>query len=121
MLSNIIFNLRMKWIKQQGERYKREQKIKKAYAEYWPEKKEKKTSNIVLAVSIFTIIVYTIASFWITYVRGVTMDSTLTTCVYSFFGGELLVLGGIKGVKVVTGRYSNNECSVTQDNDNTVG
>lgn len=121
MLGNIWFRLRLRWIKRQGEQYRREKKIKDAYAEYWPEKKEKKTSNIVLAVSILTIIVYTVASFWIVYVRGIPMDSTLTTCVYSFFGGELLILGGIKGVKVITNRSVNNACCESQNDNDTVG
>ena len=101
MLSNIFFHLRLRRIKRKGERYKREKRIRDAYAQYWPEKNKKKVSNIVLAVSIGTIIVYTVASFWITYMRGISMDPTLTTCVYSFFGGELLMLAGIRVSKVI--------------------
>ena len=121
MLSNIIFNLRLRWIRQQGERYRREQRIRKAYAEYWPEKKKRKVSNIVLAVSICTIIIYTVASFWITYVRGVSMDSTLTTCVYSFFGGELFFIAGLKTTKIIKGYGSENINNNNINTDNTVG
>ncbi len=71
-----------------------------AYAEYWPESKKRKTSNIVLAVSIAAIVVYTIASFVLQYFTGVEISSTLTTCFFSFFGGEMLVIGGIKISKV---------------------
>ena len=71
-----------------------------AYAEYWPESKKKKVSNIVLAVSITAIVIYTIASFAIQYFTGVEISSTLTTCFFSFFGGEMLIIGGIKISKV---------------------
>ena len=117
MLGNIIFNLRLKWIKRQGEQYRREKKIKDAYVEYWPEKKKHKVSNIVLAISICTIIIYTIASFWIVYMRGIPMDSTLTTCVYSFFGGELFLLAGLRTGKMIKG-YTNEN---VKNDDNTVG
>lgn len=120
MLGNIIFNIRMKLIRQRGERYKREKRIRDAYAEYWPDKKKRKTSNIVVAISICAIIIYTVASFWITYVRGISMDPTLTTCVYSFFGSELLMLAGIRVSKVVKESYNyeyNSSTETTQDED----
>lgn len=112
----------MKWIRQQGERYRREQRIRKAYAEYWPEKKQKKTSNVVLAVVIITVIAYTIASFWITYVRGVSIDPTLTTCFYTFFGSELLLLAGLKTSKILKG-YENtyNAITIDQNDSDAVG
>ena len=105
-MGDILFQIRLEMIKKRGERYKKEKEIRDAYAEYLPDRKKRKTSNVVLAVSICAVLIYTIACFWLAYVRGVSIDSTLTTCVYAFFGGELLVLGGIKGVKVVTGYNS---------------
>lgn len=110
-MGDIFFQIRLAMIKKRGEQYKREKKLRDEYAKYLPYKKKRKTSNVVLAVSICTVLIYTVACFWLAYVRGVSIDSTLTTCVYAFFGGELLVLGGIKGAKVITGYES-------QHNDN---
>ena len=90
----------MRKLRVQGERYKTEKQIMDAYAEYWPESKKKKVSNIVLAVSITAIVIYTSASFAIQYFTGVEISSTLTTCFFSFFGGEMLIIGGIKISKV---------------------
>lgn len=114
-MGDILFQIKLIMIKKRGERYKREKAIRDAYAEYLPDRKKRKTSNIVLAISIGTVLLYTIASFWIVYVRGISMDPTLTTCVYAFFGSELLILAGIKGVKVVTGY------NLMQNDENTVG
>ena len=58
----------------------------------------------MLVVVIVAITIYTIASFWLTYVSGVVVDSTLTTCFYAFFGSELFLLAGIKTSKVLKGR-----------------
>ena len=66
-------------------------------------KKKMKVSNIMLVVVIVAILTYTIASFWLTYVSGVSVDSTLTTCFYTFFGSELFLLAGIKTSKVLKG------------------
>lgn len=121
MLSNIIFNLRMKLIRQKGERYKREKRIRDAYAEYWPDRKKRKTANIVLAVVIVVILIYTIANFWLVYVRGVSIDPTLTTCFYTFFGSELLFTAGIKCAKVFKGNDINNEYNASQDDSDAVG
>ena len=94
------FKNKMRKLRVQGERYKTEKQIMDAYAEYWPESKKKKVSNIVLAVSITAIVIYTSASFAIQYFTGVEISSTLTTCFFSFFGGEMLIIGGIKISKV---------------------
>lgn len=94
------FKRKMRNLRTQGERYKAEKQIMDAYAEYWPESKKRKTSNIVLVVSITAIVVYTIASFVLQYFTGIEVSSTLTTCFFSFFGGELLIIGGIRISKV---------------------
>jgi hypothetical protein len=121
LLSNILFHLRLRRIKRKGERYKREKRIRDAYAQYWPEKNKKKVSNIVLAVSICTIIIYTAASFWITYIRGISMDPTLTTCVYSFFGGELLMIAGIRVSKVIKNTVDSTIIESENNNNDAVG
>ena len=114
MLSNIIFNLRMKWIRQKGERYKREKRIKDAYAEYWPEKDKKKVSNVMLFVIVAAITSYTIASFWLAYERGISIDPTLTTCFYAFWATEVVALLGIKVSKVM--KEHHNDCISSADN-----
>ena len=57
------FKRKLNRIRRQGERYKKEQAVRDAYAEYWPEHKKRKTSNIILAVSIIAIIGYVIADY----------------------------------------------------------
>lgn len=97
------FKRKMRNLRTQGERYKAEKQIMDAYAEYWPENKKRKTSNIMLTVAVIAIVVYTVASFWLTYKTGICIDSTLTTCFYTFWGSELFFLAGIKGAKVIKG------------------
>lgn len=94
------FKRKLRKIRRKGEMYKKEKEIIDAYAEYWPDRKKRKVSNIMLAVSVAAIAFYTIASFWIQYKTGVPVDSTLTTCFYAFFGSELLAITGIKISKV---------------------
>ena len=103
------FQRKLDKIKKRGERYKKEKELKDAYAEYVPERKKRKVSNIMLAVVVVAVIVYTIACFWLTYRTGMIIDSTLTTCVYSLFGGELLALAAIKSTKVIKGTDNNND------------
>ena len=88
------------WIKQKGERYKREQKIRKAYAEYWPDKKEKKTSNVMLVVIVIAIVAYFIADYTLQTKMGVEISPTLTTCWFVFWGTEIAALTGIKVTKI---------------------
>lgn len=94
------FKRKLRKIKRQGEQYKVEKQLRDMYAEYWPEHKKRKTSNIILAIIVVAIIAYTIAAFWIQYSTGVPVDSTLTTCFYAFWGSELVALTGIKISKV---------------------
>ena len=101
-------------MKKRGERYKKEKKILDTYAAYAPERRKHKISNIVLFVVIAAVIIYTVASFWLTYVSGVSIDPTLTTCVFTFFGSELLALTGIKISKV-------RKNATTSDDDITCG
>lgn len=83
-----------------GERQKAKQKLIDRYAKYYPSRK-RKTSNIILFIIIIAITMYTVASFWLTYSTGVSIDSTLTTCFYTFWGTELALLAGIKVSKVI--------------------
>ena len=103
MMSLKRFKNKMRKLRVQGERYKTEKQIMDAYAEYWPESKKKKVSNIMLVVAVIAIVLYTVASFWLTYKTGICIDSTLTTCFYTFWGSELFFLAGLKGAKIIKG------------------
>lgn len=96
-----LFQWKLKRIRKRYERRRREYKLKKAYEKYLPEKKKKKVSNILLVVIVLAITAYTVASFWLTYATGVPIDSTLTTCFYTFWGSELVALATLKTAKIV--------------------
>ena len=95
-----LFQWKLNRIKRRGERYKREYKAKEAYAKYMPERKKRKVSNILLVVVVVAIVSYTAANLWITYATGMSIDSTLTTCFYAFWGSEIFALLGIKLSKI---------------------
>lgn len=94
------FKRKLRKIRRQGEMYKKEKEIRDLYAEYWPDRKEKKTSTIMLIIIVASILLYTIGAFYIQYHTGVEISSTLTTCWFSFWGVEILALTGIKISKV---------------------
>lgn len=98
-----IYESRLKKIKRQGEHHKQEQAIRDLYAEYWPEKKERKVSNVMLVVIIIAIMLYTVAAFWVQYKTGIPMDATLSTLYYAFWGTELVALATIKNHKTKHG------------------
>ena len=118
MLGNIWFRLRLRWIKRQGEQYRREKKIRDAYAEYWPEKKEKKTSNVMLVVIVIAIVAYFIADYILQTKMGAEISPTLTTCWFVFWGTEVAALAGIKVTKICK---DNNFNDASQDNSDAVG
>ena len=95
-----LFQWKLNRLKKRGERYKREYELKEAYAQYMPERKKRKVSNILLVVVVVAITAYTVANLWITYTTGAVIDSTLTTCFYAFWGSEVLALAGIKLSKI---------------------
>lgn len=105
-----LFRLKLKRMKKRGERWKKEYEVKNKYAQYMPERKKRKVSNILLVVVIVAIVAYTVANLWITYSTGVAIDSTLTTCFYAFFSSELFLLAGIRISKVIKhSDYNENE------------
>lgn len=55
------------------------------------------TKYVIFSISI--IIIYTIAEFILSTITGISHD-TLSTCVYSFFGGELVLSAMIKIFKL---------------------
>lgn len=90
------FKRKLRRIRRQGEMYKKEKEVRDAYAEYWPDKKERKTSTVMLVIIVTSIILYTIGAFFIQYHTGVEVSSTLTTCWFSFWGVEILAITGIR-------------------------
>lgn len=99
------FERKLKKMKKHGEQYKREKELRDAYAEYLPDKKKRKVSNIMLVIIVTAIIVYTIASFWLQYRTGIPIDATLSTLYYGFWTVELISLTSIKNIKT---KHENN-------------
>jgi hypothetical protein len=96
-----LFQWKLKRIEKRGERWKQEYELKESYAQYVPERKKRKVSNILLVVIVVVIMTYTAASFLLTYTTGMTIDSTLTTCFYTFWGSELVALATLKTTKII--------------------
>jgi len=111
-----LFQLKLKRIEKRGERQKAKQELEAKYAEYYPSKK-RKVSNIMLVAVVCAIAIYTIANLWITYTTGVSIDSTLTTCFYAFWGSELVALTTLKTSKIIKGIDKEN----AQDDEDSVG
>lgn len=57
-----------------------------------------KFSKLVVLFCIIAIVVYTIAAIFIQRYTAIEISPTLTTCVYAFFGTELISMAGIKMV-----------------------
>ena len=90
------FKRKLRRIRRKGEMYKKEKEVRDAYAEYWPDKRERKTSTVMLVIIVASIILYTVGAFFIQYNTGVEVSSTLTTCWFSFWGVEILAITGIR-------------------------
>lgn len=95
-----LFQMELDRIKKRGERQKRRQALKNKYAEYYPNRGNKKVSNIVLAVIVMAVIGYTVASFMLQYHTSTEISPTLTTLWFSFWTVEACALAGIKISKV---------------------
>lgn len=104
MIADERFQRKLRKMKKRGERYKKEKEIRDAYAEYLPEHKKRKVSNVMLVIIVASIISYVIASFWIQYKTGVPIDATVTTCWFSFWTIEVVALTAIKTSKTKHGR-----------------
>lgn len=100
MISTERFKKKLRKIKRKGERQKAKYELEARYLQYYPHKNGKKVSNIMLVAIVFSIVAYTVASFWLAYKTGVSIDSTLTTCFYAFWTVEACALAGIKISKV---------------------
>lgn len=64
-----------------------------------------KFSKIIVLFCIVAIVTYTFAAIYIQKYTAIEISPTLTTCVYAFFGTELISMAGIK---MVGTKFSNN-------------
>lgn len=71
-----------------------------------------KFNKLIVLLSIVAIIVYTIAAILLQKYTLVELSPTLTTCVYGFFGTELL---GLAGIKIFDTKYQQIEHNVTEN------
>lgn len=79
-----------------------------------PSEEMKKVSNRMLVVSVINILWYTIVAIILQFKSQIEISSTLTTCWYTFWTGEIFALAGIKISKV---KHDNEEV----DEDGNVG
>ena len=94
------FQRKLKKMQKEGERYKQIKEVSDAYAEYFPGKKEKKVSNIMLIVSVFAVLGYVMAAFWIQLMTGTEISPTVTTLYFAFWTSEIWALTAIKRNKI---------------------
>lgn len=79
-------------------------------------KKKRKVSNIMLVLICTMIILYAAAAFALQYFAQVEISPTLTTAWFTFWGTELVTLGGIKITKVI--KETNEEVFVDEETEN---
>ena len=99
-MSEKRFNKKLEKIKKQGERYKQERELKDAYAQYVPDRKKKKVSNIMLIVTVIAIVGYVVANYILQYNTGVELSPTITPFWFAFWTSELFALMGIRVSKL---------------------
>lgn len=71
-----------------------------------------KFNKLIVLLSIVAIISYTVAAILLQKYTMTELSPTLTTCVYSFFGTELL---GLAGIKIFDTKYQQIESNVTEN------
>lgn len=71
-----------------------------------------KFNKLIVLLSIVAIILYTVAAILLQKYTGTELSPTLTTCVYGFFGTELL---GLAGIKIFDTKYQQIESSTTEN------
>ena len=74
-----------------------------------------KFNKVIVSLSIVAIISYTIAAILLQKYIMMELSPTLTTCVYTFFGTELL---GLAGIKICDTKFVQNESSNISENIN---
>ena len=93
-------------IQKRGEQRKLIKELEDAYAEYMPDRKKRKVSNVMLTTIVTAIVGYVVASFWLQYRTGIGIDPTITTCWFGFWTAEVVALTTIKNNKT----KHNNTC-----------
>lgn len=89
-----------------------ERKIKKEiFGLYLPFHFTIKFSKIIVLFCIVAIIAYTVAAISLQKYTAIEVSPTLTTCVYAFFGTELISMAGIK---MVGTKFSNSTDDINQ-------
>ena len=71
-----------------------------------------KFNKLIVLLCIVAIISYTVAAILLQKYTSMEISSTLTTCVYAFFGTELL---GMAGIRIFDKKYENGESSSNTD------
>lgn len=97
---------KLKRIQKRGEQRKLIKELEDTYAEYMPDRKKRKVSNVMLTTIVSAIVGYVVASFWLQYRTGIGIDPTITTCWFGFWTAEIIALTTIKNNKT----KHNNTC-----------
>ncbi len=79
---------------------------------YFPFYIKMKFNKLIVLLSIVAIISYTVAAILLQKYTMTELSPTLTTCVYGFFGTELL---GLAGIKIFDTKYQQIESAVTEN------
>ncbi len=93
-----------------------ERKIRLAILKlYLPFRFTLKFNKVIVMLSVAAIISYTIAAIFLQKCTYMELSPTLTTCVYAFFGTELIGLAGIKicDTKFANREYGADHCDIT--------
>ena len=84
----------------------------KIFKSYIPFRFKLKFNKLIVLLSIVAIISYTIAAILLQKYTMTELSPKLTTCVYGFFGTELL---GLAGIKIFDTKYQQIESNVTEN------
>ena len=84
----------------------------KIFKSYIPFRFKLKFNKLIVLLSIVAIISYTIAAILLQKYTMTELSPTLTTCVYGFFGTELL---GLAGIKIFDTKYQQIESNLTDN------
>lgn len=80
---------------------------------YFPFHIKPKFNKVIVSISIVAIIAYTVAAILLQKYTMMELSPTLTTCVYAFFGTELI---GLAGIKICDTKFIQNEPSNISEN-----
>lgn len=94
------FQKKLERMRMKGERQKAKWEVESEYAEYYPHREGAKVSNVMLAIIVTIVLLYTAASFILQFRTSVEISPTLTTCIFAFVSVELISLAGIRITKV---------------------